>query len=385
MKNAICSIILIGASILSGCVSSQVQEKDHPLANIELTSFWVQESLSKPNTGFRKVNRMSPILYKDQIVVGNAIEGLVAYQLDTHEVSWRLPIPYGVEANGTMINDRLFIGSNNGRVYSINLTNGQIIWSFDTKSEVVAEPLLHEGVIYFLSGSQAVFALDAVSGKQLWTYNRQDTSSTMTIRGGSKPAISNGMLYVGFSDGSVVSLNAKTGTQQWEITLNRNTRFKDIDSSPLIDGDALYINSYDDQIYCISKNQGEILWKSPHGGSTTPMILGDHLVTSSSKGEILSLSKKDGSLIWKKKTNQGMYIDPTVYKGLIVAAESQGKISILDHLTGELKASFEPGRGVFSKPTVVASKNLIYFMSGEGNVYGLKVRKKKSVSLNYLK
>lgn len=385
MNKATKFFIILAALILNACASSQTQEKENPLANIELSSFWVQETLTKPNVGFRKVNRMSPVLYKDQIIVGNAVEGLVAYRLEDHEVVWRLPIPYGVEANGTVINDLLFIGSNNGRVYSINLVNGQIVWSFDTKSEVVAEPLLNEGILYFISGSQAVFAVDAVTGKQLWTYNRQDTSSTMTIRGGSKPTISNGILYVGFSDGSVVSLNAKTGTQQWEITLNRNTRFKDIDSSPLIDGDALYINSYDDQLYCLSKNKGEILWKSPHGGSTTPLLLGDHLITTSSKGEILSLSKKDGSLVWKKKTTQGIYIDPASYKGLIVAAESQGKVSILDHLTGEIKASFEPGRGVFSKPTVVSAKNLIYFVSGEGNVYGLKVKKKKNASLYYLR
>lgn len=385
MKHPLKTILILAAVIASGCASVQTQEKDSPLAKIELSAVWVQDTLTKSNLGFRKVNRMSPVLYKDQIIVGNAIEGLVSYNVDSHDVVWRLAIPYGIESNGVLINDRLFVGSNNGRMYSINLTNGQILWSFDTKSEVVAEPLLSEGVIYFISGSQAVFALDAVTGKQLWTYNRQDTSSTMTIRGGSKPSISNGSLYVGFSDGSVVSMNAKTGTQQWEITVNRNTRFKDIDSSPVIDGDSLFINSYDDQIYCISKNKGEILWKSPYGGSATPMILGDVLVTTSSKGEIATLSKKDGSLVWKKKTTQGVYIDPISYKGLIVASESQGKLNILDHATGELKASFDPGRGVFSKPTIVASKNLIYFISGEGNLYGLKVKKKKNVSLNYLK
>lgn len=385
MKFLAKSSLTLGLLILSACSSAPSNEKESTLANIELDPVWVQNTLVKPNTGFRKVNRMSPLIYKDQIIVGNAIEGLVSYRMDSKNLVWSLPIPYGVESSGVLINDRLFVGSNNGRLYSINLINGQILWSFDTKSEIVAEPLLNEGVLYFISGSQAVFALDAVTGKQLWTYNRQDTSSTMTVRGGSKPSYSAGFLYVGFSDGSVVSLNAKTGTPQWEITLNRNTRFKDIDSSPLIDGDSLYINSYDDNLYSISKNRGEINWKSPYGGATTPLVLGEHLISTSSKGDLLSLSKKDGSLIWKKTTNQGMFIDPTTYKGLIVAAESQGKLGLYDHLTGDLKASFEPGRGVFSKPTVVPSKNLIYFISGEGNVYGVKVKKKKTVSLYYLK
>ncbi len=328
---------------------------------------------------------MSPLLYKDQIIVGNAIDGISAYRLEDHGLVWSLAIPQGIEAPGVIINDRLFVGSNNGKLYSINLINGQIVWNFDTKSEIVAEPLLVEGVIYFLSGSQSVFAVDAASGKQLWTYNRQDTSSLMTIRGGSKPSYAGGVLYFGFSDGSVVALNAKTGTPQWEITLNRNTRFKDIDSSPLIDGDYLYINSYDDQIYCLSRNKGEIIWKAPYGGASTPLVIGDRLFTTSSKGELLSLSKKEGTVFWKKKTSHGVFIDPTSYKGLVVSAESQGRLALFDSLSGEEKANFEPGRGVFSKPTVLPSKNQIYFISGEGNIYGLKVKKKKNVSLYYLK
>ncbi len=365
--------------LLASC--NLTNKKNLNSSKIQLSAVWVQDTLAQKNFGYRKINRMSPLIYKNQLIVGNAIDGLVSYQIGTQNEVWRIPIPQGIEASGVMINNRLFVGSNNGKLYSINLNQGQILWSFDTKSEVVAEPTLVDGILYFLSGSQSVFAVDAVTGKQLWTYNRQDTSNLMTIRGGSKPSYSNGFLYIGFSDGSVVSLNARTGTPQWEMTLNRNTRFKDIDSTPLIDGDSIYINSYDDKLYCLSKNKGELIWKANYGGASTPFILGSRLFTTSSQGELVALSKKEGSLIWKTKTTNGLFIDPALYKGLIVTGETQGKLNLFDSLTGELKASFEPGRGVFSKPLVLADQNLIYFISGEGNIYGLKVEDKKRSAL----
>ncbi len=213
MKHAQKFLLALVMIVLSACSSAPVDKED-PLARIELSSFWVQDTLAKPNTAFRKINRMSPLIYKDQLITGNSIDGLNAYRIEDHSLIWNLPIQNGVEAPGLIINDRLFVGANNGKLYSVNLTNGQIIWNFDTKSEIVAEPILIEGVLYFLSGSQSVFAVDAVSGKQLWTYNRQDTSSLMTVRGGSKPSYAAGFLFVGFSDGSVVSLNAKPGTPQ---------------------------------------------------------------------------------------------------------------------------------------------------------------------------
>lgn len=373
-------------NILSvGCSSVNQKSISNEKPDLELHATWVQNTLEKTNNGFRKINRMAPLIYKNQLITGNALEGLACYDLTTKNILWRTAIPQGVEAGAALIKDRLFVGSNNGKMYSVDLTNGQIVWTFDTKSEVVAEPLLNEGVLYFLSGSQAVFALDASNGKQLWTYNRQDTSNLMTIRGGSKPAFANGFLYFGFSDGSLVSLNAKTGTPQWEITLNRNARFKDIDASPVISGETLFINSYDDHLYAVSKDKGEILWKSRVGGSSTPAIFGDRVVTSSSKGELVSLSKKDGTVFWKNKTTNGVFIDPVLLKGSIVTAESQGSLIIYDGLTGERRASFEPGRGVFSRPTISAEQNMIYFISNEGLIYGVKISLKDKNSPYYLK
>lgn len=364
-----------------GC--SQLGRKDD--LRFDVSVDWVRDSLAAGNSGFRKINRMAPILYKNLVVFGNALDGLVAYHQDTGREVWRIRIPQGVEAGGVVIRDRLFVGSNNGRVYGIDLASAQILWSFDTRAEVVAEPLLADGVLYFLSGGGSVFALDAATGKQLWTYNRQDTAAMMTIRGGSKPAFSGNTLYVGFSDGSLVSFNAKTGTQQWEIILNKNTRFKDIDSSPLIDGDTIFINSYDDKLYAVSKSKGEILWNTKSGGSSTPILAGERLIYTSAKGELISVSKKDGKEFWRYKTSEGVVSDPILYNGMIVAGESQGSLIFLDLLTGEKKESFEPGRGVFSRPTVDLEDKRIYFISGEGNAYALHARMMSKSSIYYLR
>lgn len=379
---SVMNLVLMGFVFLS---CAQFSNRATEPGKLVVSAHWVRDSLASKNLGFRKINRMSPILYKNLVIVGNSIDGVVAYTQDVGQEVWRIAIPQGVEASGTVIKDRLFVGSNNGRMYSIDLGTAQIIWSFDTKSEVIAEPLLQDGVLYFLSASQSVFALDAVTGKQQWTYNRQDTASLMTLRGGSRPSYANGNLYLGFSDGSLVALNAKTGTQQWEIYLNKNTRFKDIDASPVIDGDFIYINSYDDKLYCVSKTKGEIIWSAKSGGVSTPIIVGDRIVFSTSKGELISVAKSDGHEIWKYKSENGILTDPILFRGFIVTGESQGSLLLLDILTGELKGSFEPGRGVFSKPIASLENKLIYFISGEGNIYSVHADFASTAFIDYLK
>ena len=318
------------------------------------------------------MNRFTPILYKDLIVVGNAQEGLIAYDLFSQSLKWTIPIQFGAEASGAVINSRLFVGGLNGIFYSIDLDTAKIIWEFDTNSELVAEPILHEGFVYFLSGSNILYCLDATNGRQIWVYNRQDTGLQMTIRGGGKPAIAGDKVYQGFSDGSLVALNIKTGTPQWEVMLNRNTKFKDLDASPVIDGDVIYINSYDDKLYAVSKSSGTILWKSKYGGASTPLISGDKLIYTSSKGHLLVVSKSNGALLWENNKIKGVATDPILHKGLVVVGESQGSVLFFDLLSGAQKAHFDPGRGILGR--MVSDKNKrIYFISGEANLYGLVV------------
>lgn len=374
--------VILFISTLTGCtLLSKVNENNNK--KFVVNANWVQDTLAQKNNQFRKINRMSPVIYKNSVIVGNAYDGLVSYNLANKNLIWRVNIPFGVEASAATIKDRLFVGSNNGNMYSINMSNGEILWSFDSKSELVSEPLLNDGVLYFISGSQSLYALDASNGKQLWIHSRQDTTSSITIRGGSKPSISDGIIYAGFSDGALVAINAKTGTQQWEITLNRNIKFKDIDASPVIEGNFIYINSYDDKVYCLSKEKGDVIWSSKFGGSSTPLISDDKLYVTSSKGDLVALSKKDGNLLWSRKSKEGIFTELNTFNDLIVTGESQGNLLFFNKNTGDIVGSFEPGRGVFSKPTI--HENSLYFISGEGNIYGLSARYENKSAIYYLK
>ena len=80
--------------------------------------------------------------------------------------------------------------------YSIETKTGHVLWAFQTRAENLGEPLLEDGIVYFISGNNVVYALDASTGKQIWLFSRQDTSS-FSIRGGSKPAIKDGKLFCG--------------------------------------------------------------------------------------------------------------------------------------------------------------------------------------------
>ncbi|MNK08068.1 Outer membrane protein assembly factor BamB precursor [compost metagenome] len=351
---------------LTGCSSFQAREE----RVFEVKRAWVRQTTEKDNLGFRKINRMTPLLVGDLIIQGNGLDGIVAYDRDSGQLKWRLPIANGVEPSATHIRDRVFVGASDGNFYSLSAKTGEVQWTFNTKSENLSEPLLDEGVVYFLAGNNVLYALDAATGRQLWLYSRQDTSQ-FSIRGGSRPALKNGILYVGFSDGSLVALNSKNGNVQWEIQLNRNKRFRDVDASPILDGETIYIAGYDDRLYAVSAVKGEVLWRVDGGGYSAVTAIGNKLIYPTTTGEVWALNKTNGEKLWSYKLPTGIATQVRNYKGILVFGESQGKLQFLDANTGKVLGGTEPGRGILSAPSIDEKNNRVYFISGEANLYAI--------------
>lgn len=341
----------------------------------KIRKVWVRSALSEPNEGFRKINRGTPVLVGNLVLTTNAIDGMVAWNRDSGQEIWRLKTVNGIEGGAAMIRDRVFFGASDGLFYAVDVRNGSILWSVPVRAETLSQPLIdgETGVVYVLTGANVVHAFEADSGKTAWAYTRQDTSS-FSIRGGTQPALRAGTLYVGFSDGFFAALNAKNGQVLWEVQLNRNKKFKDIDTTALVDGDRLYVAGYDDRLYCLSAASGEILWKHEAGGYAGLTLQGNKIFYPTSDGFLKALDKTSGKELWSIPVRDGIASTPVPYKGLLVFGESQGELRFIDSTSGREVGSFEPGRGVFEAPAVDEKASRVYFVSNESNVYVLEAQ-----------
>lgn len=372
------TLISTGCSMLEGIKSGNNRRV------FETQNQWVRRTNNFDNLGFRKINRMRPLLFKNLVIQANSLDGISAYDQKTGQEKWRLNIDNGVEASAAIINDRLFFGANDGQFYSVFAETGKVLWTFPIRIEGLSEPLIADGNVYFMTGNNTLYALDASSGKQLWLYSRQDTAA-LSIRGGSKPFLKSGTLYAGFSDGSIVALLANSGAVKWEKQLNRNKKFRDLDSDPLVEGEFLYILGYDDHIYCLRSATGDIVWRSEQGGYGSILLANDRLYYAGTSGAILALNKETGVKIWSHQLTKGIPTSPLIHKGLLIFGESQGALTVLDSGSGKYVASFNPGRGILSPPAVNKDSDVVYFISNEANLYAIKIGWAEAPAFPYLR
>jgi polyvinyl alcohol dehydrogenase (cytochrome) len=240
------------------------------------------------------------------------VAGLTAAQVPRLKLRWAFGFPSGVSANAqpTIASGRVFVGSDNGYVYSLDAATGCVYWSFENGSIVrnalTVGPVSGQGnaryAVYFGDGRADVFALDAQNGRLLWK-TKVDPHFVARITAGSR--LYNGVLFVPVSSseefrsgnpdypcctsrGSVVALDANTGKQIWKAWVvpdeprpyktmtNGVTLYKPaggaVWNSPTIDPvrNAVYFGTGDattapspkttDGIMAVNIKTGEFLW-----------------------------------------------------------------------------------------------------------------------------
>jgi quinohemoprotein ethanol dehydrogenase len=99
-----------------------------------------------------------------------------------------------------------------------------------------AQPLVHEGVIYVVTGADDVSAISVDSGEILWTYAAKlDPSISVVCCGWTSRGVGlgDGRVYVGQLDGKLVALDQRSGALLWSVQAERWQDGFSITSAPL--------------------------------------------------------------------------------------------------------------------------------------------------------
>ena len=122
-------VLFFFSVFFNACSSLQKWQRDAAAKrDFSIQKVWIQPTSRNEIVGFRKINRMRPLLYsknnKNWIIQVNAFDGIAAYDRSSGREAWRTNIPNGAEASVAIVNDRLFFGGNDGVFYSLDATTG---------------------------------------------------------------------------------------------------------------------------------------------------------------------------------------------------------------------------------------------------------------------
>lgn len=358
-KLLLISMVLLGSVLLSAC-GGAVRGTTWPgLAADETTAYLSDLTFvygvnvsdgkmawrfSDPNDGKAQFYSTPVITPDGLVVVGSAAGEHGLYALDPSDlvtendiqipaVAW---IFTGAEgpwvAAPLVVGDLLFAPNSDGKLYVLNLNDGQsqkqAVKVVELAGRLWAQPVSDGERVFVTSLDHSVYAVDVATYEVLW---HQDVEGAIP----GSPAIgSDGMLYVGSLDAQLEQFDPETGEHK-SVFASKNW----IWSTPVVDGDTMYFGDLDGNFYSFDTSTNTLNWSiQPDGAITANAILqNDHILLATESGNVYAIDKEGGKTLWfeqidPKDGGGKIYTTPVVVgENILVASlETEFYLTALD-------------------------------------------------------
>ena len=153
----------------------------------------------------------SPAAADGFVVIGTSGNRLRALRETDGALLWEVPTLDAVFSSPVLYRGRAYAASVRGDLSAVNLTDGSLAWRSDLGGEVYASPAITDDALYVAVGSPApaLVRVDLRTGAVVWT----TVVGPQPLR--SAPAIADGHVVVGESDGTWHGVSAATGAVEW--------------------------------------------------------------------------------------------------------------------------------------------------------------------------
>jgi len=245
--------------------------------------------------------------------------------------------------------DRLLVGSADYKMHAI-ADNGMHLWAFKTGGRVYSSPVPDGDEVYFGSDDGRIYKVDIDSGMLIWEF---ETGGKVR----SAPALEAGIVYAASWDGQMYAVNAATGLQVWKAPLAKYTR-----SSPAVRKGRLYVGDESGQMLCFNAKSGARLWARPLGGyiSACPVVCEDGVVFASEQGDI-ARTDHAGKVIWKRKLAAPLRGQPVATQTQLIVPTDAGAL-VLRRSDGQPDARFISPGGPGKVLSVLPYGNMLCMM-----------------------
>jgi len=203
------------------------------------------------------------------------------------------------------------------------------------------KPAIQDGRLFIADRKGRVVSFDAETGKEIW-----EVKTGMAVSGG--PGVGEGLVLLGTSDAEVLALDADSGEQVWKASVS-----SEVLSVPRIDLDKVIVQAADGTVTALDAGDGEQLWVYDRSvpalslrGTSTPAVQHGLIVAGFASGKLVALSADKGFVAWetnitipagRSEIERIVDIDgdPVVVGGAIYVTTFQGRIAVVDIQSGD--------------------------------------------------
>lgn len=319
---------------------------------------------------------MAPVYSSGRLFAADHEGRLVVIDATNGNKIWEQKTKQAFSGGPGLDDDHIYMGTIDGRVIAYDRENGSELWNAQVSSEVLSPPASADGIVVVRCIDGRVFGLDEVNGRRIWIYDH--SVPLLTLRGNPDILIRAGIAFVGYDDGSVVSLRVEDGSVVWNQTIvspegrTELDRLSDIGSQMVIVASDLIVSSYKSRLVSLAADSGRMLWFKDIASSTGVVVDRTRLALSDREDDLWLLDRRNGSTMWKvdRMSNRGL-TRPAFYGNYIVVGDVEGYLHWLDTELGAFVARVRAGKDGFAAAPLSVGTTL-YVLTKKGDLIAFR-------------
>ena len=337
---------------------------------VELEREW---SASVGNGQGKIFNLITPSLDGDLIFAASEDGTVAAFNATDGDMLWRERLDEAITGGVGAGSGKVFVGTEAAEVVALDQQSGAVLWAMPVSSEVLSAPKTNGDVVVVQTVDEKLVALEAESGVQRWTY--ETTLPALTLRGSSSPVITpSGKVIAGFSNGTLVAVEADNGVWSWEerVAVPEGQydidRVIDIDGQLLLDGSRVLASSYQGNLMALDVNTGRIVWgraaSSFHG-----LERGfGNLYYVDDEGILTAVRDNSEDVMWENSDLKYREVSaPRAIGNYVAVADFEGYVHLISqidgHIAGRIRADSDGVRA-----SMLSANGLLYVYGNSGKL-----------------
>ena len=235
----------------------------------------------------------SLIINKKNLYISDNLGNINCYSLDNLKLIWTKSFGVPFTSNIKIHKNNLFIINSNSKIFSINSSNGNLNWSYETPSQKINDKssyriAIFENKIFFTNDSSNIYCLNLKNNTITWslTFGNENFVNIPIVSKSSPITIDqNGDLFISNNNGNTYAIDSQSGSIKWALPIYSNKRF--------VVSEKYLFNVFEDRFFIIHKNNGKILFNKQIKLNNNIFDFKELLVSE----KLIYLFDKGGSLI----------------------------------------------------------------------------------------
>ena len=331
----------------------------------------------------------SPAIAGGRVLIGSDNFKLYCLDLDTGRQLWAFEARWPIFSSPVVSDGRVYVGEGlheqeDSKLYCLSLADGKVLWEKQTQSHTESTPTVVDGKVYFGAGEDGLYCCDASTGAPIWQFSEPHADGC--------PLVVEGRVFIGSGYGfnGIYCLDAATGRPVWKRQMPAS-----VWGAPSWADGRLYVGIGNGnfvesaekpygEVRCLDAATGRDLWRFTDcrdGVLTSVALAGGLAVFGSRGGTLYALDAGTGELRWKASVDSPILSSPAIAGDRVCFGADDGKFRCVRLTDGAAVWEYDTSEDLFltamdariqSSPAAAPGK--VVFGSANGNVYCLGVR-----------